>query len=104
MFHYTVNHVRTGLADCMVTLVEPGDGQVQKDVIFVCRIYPAAQRDISEQQQVTGFNCVSVVGWLIVYQDGNYLYPDQYSQTHLLIADWILPPLGQEHSHGKTAQ
>ena len=26
--------------------------------------------------------CVwSVVGWLIVYQDGNYLYPGQYSQT-----------------------
>ena len=26
--------------------------------------------------------CVwSVVGWLIVYQDGDYLYPGQYSQT-----------------------
>ena len=29
-----------------------------------------------------GVHCVwSVVGWLIVYQDGNYLYPGQYSQT-----------------------
>ena len=30
------------------------------------------------------FHCVcvwSVVGWLIVYQDGNYLYPRQYSQN-----------------------
>jgi hypothetical protein len=30
----------------------------------------------------SGFHCVwNVVGWLIVYQDGNYLYPGQYSQT-----------------------
>ena len=27
------------------------------------------------------FCVLSVVGWLIVYQDGNYLYPGQYSQT-----------------------
>ena len=30
----------------------------------------------------SGFHCVwSVVGWLIVYQDGDYLYSGQYSQT-----------------------
>ena len=33
------------------------------------------QSDIGKQQWVTGFYCV--VGWLIVYQDGNYLYPGQ---------------------------
>ena len=35
----------------------------------------------------------SVVGWLIVYQDGDYLYPGQDSQTevpsdHMLITDY----------------
>ena len=53
-----------------------------RDVNFAWRIHPKAQSDISEQQWVTGFQCVwGVVGWLILYQDGNYLYPGQCSQT-----------------------
>ena len=47
-------------------------------VNFASKIHSAGQSDIGEQQWVTGFHCVwSVVGWLIVYQDGNYLYPGQ---------------------------
>ena len=35
--------------------------------------------------KVTGFHCVwSFVGWFIVYQDGNYLYPGQYNQAYCL--------------------
>ena len=48
-----------------------------------------------EQHWVTGFHCVcmcSVVGWLTVYQDGNYLCPGQYSQDNLLIADQMISP------------
>ena len=53
-----------------------------RDVNFACRIHPAAQSDIGEQQWVTGLHCVwSVIGWLIVYEDGHYLYPGQYSKT-----------------------
>ena len=66
----------------MVTLGEPRACYVSRDVNFACKIHPAAQSDISEQQWVTRFHCVlSVVGWLIVYQDDNYLYPGQYSKT-----------------------
>ena len=44
--------------------------------------YIPQRSDIGKQQWVTGFHGVwSVVGWLIVYQDGDYLYPCQYSQT-----------------------
>ena len=84
MLYYTVKSFRTGLADSMVTLAlgEPGDGQVLKNVNFAYRIHPAAQSDIGKQQWVTGFHCVwSIVVWLLVYQDGDYLYPGQYSQT-----------------------
>ena len=42
----------------MVTLREPGDGEVLRDVNFACRIHPAAQSNIGEQQWVTGFQCV----------------------------------------------
>ena len=56
---------------------ETGDGQVSRDVKFACRIHPAAQSDIGKQQWVTGFHCVCEV--LIVYQDGDYLYPCLYS-------------------------
>ena len=52
--------------------------------LISCRIQPAAQSDIGEQQWVTGFCWEwSVVGWLIVYQDGDYLYLGQYSQTFI---------------------
>ena len=40
----------------MVTLGEPGDDQVSRDVNFACRIHPAAQSDIGKQQWVTGFH------------------------------------------------
>ena len=40
----------------------------------------------------------SVVGWLIVYQDGNYLQPTgQYSQTICRLQIMMVPPSGQEH-------
>ena len=43
---------------------------------------PAAYSDIGQQKWVTEFHCMwSVVRWLIVYQDGDYLYPGQYSQA-----------------------
>ena len=39
----------------------------------------------------------SVVGWLIVYQDGNYLQPTgQYSQTNCRSQIMMIPPLGRE--------
>ena len=38
--------------------------------------------------------------WVRRYQDGSNLYPGQCS--HLSIADRMILPLGQEHSHGKT--
>ena len=123
-------------------------------VNFACRIHPAAQSDIKSAS--TGFHCVwSVVRWLIVYQDGDYLYHGQgfIQKLHgqdfdhfwlptyldvdisypkhgqkaaffdhlptssypsssfwttpntvkpLMIADRMIPPLGQEYSHGKT--
>ena len=52
----------------------------------------------------TNFHCVwSVVGWLMVYQDGNYLYPGRYTQTiwqsQIMM---ILLPSGWEYYHGKT--
>ena len=50
MLHYTVNQLRTGLANSTVTVVEPGDGYVLREVNFACRIYPAAQSDIGKQQ------------------------------------------------------
>ena len=46
---------------------------MSRDGNFAFRIYPAVQSDIGKQQWVTGFHCVCEV--LIVYQDGNYLYP-----------------------------
>ena len=45
----------TELADSMVTLGEPGDGN------FACGIHPAAQIAIGEQQWVTGFHCACEV-------------------------------------------
>lgn len=52
---------------------------------------------------IMNFHCVwSVAGWLIVYQDGNYLYPGQYSQTIFLSKIKMIPPLEQEHQCGKT--
>ena len=47
---------------------------------------------------IMNFHCVwSVAGWLIVYQDGDYLYPGQYSQTICRSQYVMIPPLGREH-------
>ena len=53
---------------------------MSKDINFACRIHSTVQNDIGKQQWVTGFHCI-LRGWLIVYKDGDYLYPGQYSQT-----------------------
>ena len=39
----------------------PGVSKVSRAVNFACRIHPAAQSNISEQQWVTGFHCVCEV-------------------------------------------
>ena len=56
---------------------------MSRDGNFACRIHPAAQSAIGEQQWVTVSLWVwSVVGWLIVYQLGILsLSCSQYSQT-----------------------
>ena len=47
---------------------------------------------------IMNFHCVwSVAGWLIVYQDGNYLYLGQYSQTICRSQYVMTPPFGREH-------
>ena len=47
---------------------------------------------------IMNFHCVwSVAGWLIVYQDGDYLYPGQYSQTICRSQYVMIPPSGWEH-------
>ena len=49
----------------------------------------AMQSDISQQQWVSGIHCVwNVVECLIVYQDGDYLYPGQYSRTLCWLQIW----------------
>ena len=50
--------IHTELADSMVNLGEPGGGQVSRDGNFACRIHPAAQIAIGEQQWVTVSLCV----------------------------------------------
>ena len=47
---------------------------------------------------IMNFHCVwSVAGWLIVYQDGDYLYLGQYSQTICRSQYVMIPPSGREH-------
>ena len=101
--------INTGLVDGMVT---PGGNRgwlgVERCQLcswhlstpsnFASRIHPTAQSDIGKQQCVTEFHCVwSVVWWLIVHQNGDYLYPSQYSQTM-----WMISSLRRKHSNSKT--
>ena len=52
---------------------------------------------------IMNFHCVwSVVGWLIVYQNSDYLYPSEYSQTICQLQIVMILPSGQEHQHDKT--
>ena len=51
---------------------------------------PKSQNDINKQQWGTGIHnelscCVKCCRWLIVYQDGDYLCSDHYSQTICLL-------------------
>ena len=47
-------------------------------VNFACRIHAVTSASSSGS---LGFIVWSVVGWLIVYEDGSYHYPGQYSKT-----------------------
>ena len=71
-----------------------------RDVNFACRVHPAVQSDIGEQQWVS--LCVkccrmvdSVPRWRLFLS-----WPIQ--SDHLSITDWMIPPLGRKHSHDKT--
>ena len=79
--------------DSMVTLGEPGDGQVSRDVNFTCRIHPEAQSDVGEPKWVFGFynklslcvKCCRIVDSLPSWR----LSPFKPIQSdHLLIADY----------------
>ena len=39
---------------------------------------------------------------LSVWQETGFLNHTTIQSDHLLIADWMIPPLRREHSHGKT--
>ena len=78
--------VYTGLADIMVTL--GGSRDVEISTLHAGYIPQHKVTSVSVSGSL-GFimdfhRMRSVKGWLIVYQDGNYLYPGHYS--HLLIA------------------
>ena len=77
---------------------------MSRDVNFAKRIHPAVQSDIGEQQWVTGFHCVCVKCYRMVDSVPRWRLSLSWliQSDHLPIADQMIPPSGQEHSHGKT--
>ena len=79
---------------------------MSRDVNFACRIPPAVQIDIGEQQWATGFHnelslCVNCCRMVDVYQDGGLslsrpILSDCQSQIVMILAS------GPEHYPGKT--
>ena len=97
VLHYTVNQgphwacqQYPGMARCWEMSTLPSGYIPQRKVTLVS--------SSGSLGFIMNFHCEwSVVGWLIVYQDSNYLYPGQYSQTICRSQYVMILPSGREY-------